>query len=62
MAKSLMLAAAMLLIGTWAVSAGPLHDAVKDGDLARLQELIDANEEERGRSAPRESLGPSASI
>ena len=43
--RSLTVAAATLLIGTWAASAGPLHDAVKDGDLARLQELIDAGED-----------------
>ena len=40
MAKSLMVAAAALLIGTSVAVAGPLHDAVKNDDLARLQELI----------------------
>jgi ankyrin repeat protein len=45
MLKSLMVAVAMLLFGAWAALAGPLHDAVKDGDLARLQELIEAGED-----------------
>ncbi len=45
MRKSLMVAAATLLIGTSAAVSGPLHDAVKDGDLARLQELIAAGED-----------------
>jgi len=45
MAKSLMVAAATLLIGASAALAGPLHDAVKDDDLARLQELIAAGED-----------------
>ncbi len=45
MQKSLMVATAVLLIGTSAAVAGPLHDAVKDGDLARLQELIAAGED-----------------
>ncbi len=45
MLKPLMFAVAMLLIGAWAALAGPLHDAVKDGDLARLKELIAAGED-----------------
>ena len=45
MAKSLMVATAALLIGTSAAMAGPLHDAVKDSDLVRLQELIAAGED-----------------
>ena len=44
MSKSLV-AATVLLIGTSVAFAGPLHDAVKDGDLARLQELIAAGED-----------------
>ncbi len=44
MSKSL-IAATVLLIGTSVAFAGPLHDAVKDGDLARLQELIAAGED-----------------
>jgi hypothetical protein len=38
--SKLLIAATVLLIGTSVAFAGPLHDAVKDGDLARLQELI----------------------
>ncbi len=45
MLKSLMVAATVMLIGTSAALAGPLHDAVKDGDLARLQELVAAGED-----------------
>ncbi len=44
MAKSFIVAAAALLIST-AVLAGPLNDAVKDGDLVRLQELVEAGED-----------------
>ena len=40
-----MAAAAVLLIGTSVALAGPLHNAVKDGDLAGLQELIAAGED-----------------
>ena len=42
--KTLMVAAAMLLIGRSSVVAGPIHDAVKDGDLTRLRELVEASE------------------
>ncbi len=42
MLKSLMVAGAILLIGTTAAVAGPIHDAVKNDDLARLQELVEA--------------------
>lgn len=44
MSKSL-IAATVLLIGTSVAFAGPLYDAVEDGDLARLQELIAAGED-----------------
>ena len=44
MSKSL-IAATVLLIGTSVGFAGPLYDAVADGDLARLQELIAAGED-----------------
>ena len=43
--KSLMVAAFLLLIVTSAAVSGPLHDAVKDGDLVRLRELITAGED-----------------
>ena len=39
MAKLLIVAAATLLIGTSAVVAGPLHDAVMDGDLEAVRSL-----------------------
>ena len=45
MPKLLIVAAATMLIGTSAVVAGPLHDAVKNDDLARLQELVEAGED-----------------
>ena len=45
MLKSLLRVTLILLIWSSASIAGPLHDAVKDGDLARLQELIEAGED-----------------
>ena len=46
MSKSLMaLAAVAMLLGALSATAGPLHDAVRDGDLSRLQELIAAGED-----------------
>ena len=40
-----LVAVVTLLLATPSVLAGPLHDAVKDGDLAQLQELIEAGED-----------------
>ena len=42
--KPLLFAAAVLM-GTSLAAAGPLHDAVRDDDLARLQQLIAAGED-----------------
>lgn len=41
---SIVLFAAAVLIGMSPAVSGPLHDAVKDSDLVRLQELIEAGE------------------
>ncbi len=38
-------AAALFIAASVTANAGPLHDAVKDGDIARLQELIAAGED-----------------
>jgi ankyrin repeat protein len=45
MLKSLIVATATLLIGACVALAGPLQDAVKNDDLARLQELVEAGED-----------------
>ncbi len=47
MPKSLITLAAMVavLLGVFSATAGPLHDAVKNGDIARVQELIAAGED-----------------
>jgi ankyrin repeat protein len=42
---SIVLFAAAVLIGMSPAVSGPLHDAVKDSDLVRLQELIEAGED-----------------
>ncbi len=38
-------AAALFIAASVTANAGPLHDAVRDGDIARLQELIAAGED-----------------
>jgi ankyrin repeat protein len=45
MLKSLLRVTLVFVIWSSSSIAGPLHDAVKDGDLARLQELIEAGED-----------------
>ncbi len=45
MPKPLVIAVAALLFGVSAAVAGPLHNAVKHGDTARLKELIAAGED-----------------
>ena len=45
MLRSLLRWTLVFVIWSSASLAGPLHDAVKDGDLARLQELIEAGED-----------------
>ena len=45
MSNSLMIAAAMLLTGTSAVMAGPLHDAVERGDLDQVKQEIAKGED-----------------
>ena len=47
MPKSRMALAAVVtvLLGASSATAGPLHDAVRDGDVAGLQELIAAGED-----------------
>ncbi len=37
--------AALFIAASVTANAGPLHDAVKDADIARLQELIAAGED-----------------
>ena len=45
MLKSLLRVTLVFVMWSSASIAGPVHDAVKDGDLARLQELIEAGED-----------------
>ncbi len=56
MAKLLMVAAAALLISMAAALAGPLHDAVKDGDIEQVRLLIaqgeDVNQRHRTSGSP----------
>ena len=61
MAKLLIVAAAMLLIGASVALAGPLHTAVKDGDIEQVRLLIaqgeDVNQQSVRRQRPWDRLG-----